>query len=176
VRVVVPAVAESRHLPAVESALRLSGVRYAVETLGAADDAYWALLAGLWDEGEGFLVIEHDIVIRPTTIHELVECPEPWCCAPYPYMGGKGTIIGLGCTKFSTELIAAVPDALARAGEMTDLPRAPDYPVRHDHPPKHWCRLDSRLQRALVDSGSHPHFDHDPVEHLNSRGPSHGCR
>jgi hypothetical protein len=163
-RVVVPVVPESRHVAVVTAALAAAGVPYGVETV-EGPDGYWKLLAGLWEGGDGFVVVEHDIVVGLETVWELIGCEHSWCAAPYPYMGGKGTIIGLGCTKFSGEIIAAVPDALERAGEMTD-----------SHPAKHWCRLDSRIQRALVDSGYHVHFEHAPVEHLNPRGPSHGCR
>jgi hypothetical protein len=164
-RVVVPTVPSNVHLAAVEAALTAAGAQFVLYDVSESDDAYWTLLGALWANAEGFIVVEHDVVVLPETIPELEACERPWCCAPYPYMGGRGTIIGLGCTKFSAEIIAAVPDAILRAGEMTD-----------SHPARHWCRLDSRIQRALVDSGYHAHFEHTAVDHLNQRGPSHGCR
>jgi hypothetical protein len=174
VRVVVPTAPPSGHLTAVEAALNAAGVPYGVYDVSGADDAYWTLLAALWEQGDGFIVVEHDVVVRPESIWELIGCDRPWCACPYPYLGGRGTIIGLGCTKFSGELLAAVPDALLRAGEMVD--QLPGADQGRDHPRRHWCRLDSRIQRALVDSGYHVHFDHTEVGHLNERGPAHGCR
>lgn len=164
-RVVVPTAGPENHLAPVEAALTAASVPYDVYDVGEADDSYWTLLGALWAGGDGFIVVEHDILVLPETIPELESCPEPWCCAPYPYLGGRGTIIGLGCTKFSAEITTAVPDAVIRAGQMVD-----------SHPARHWCRLDSRIQRALVDSGYHAHFEHTAVDHLNQRGPSHGCR
>jgi hypothetical protein len=167
-RVVVPTAGPAPHLTAVEAALSRASADYLVIPL-QGDDGYWRALRALWGEGEGFIVVEHDIVVWPGAMAELVACPRDWCQCPYSYGRAGGTIVGLGCTKFSTFLLDRYPDVMEEAWdpvpEMTD----------HRHPPGHWCRLDARLQRVLVDHGETPHFDHSEVEHLGGLYPAHDC-
>lgn len=163
-RVVVPATDRSPHLGAVRDALNAAGVAHEVH-LCHGDTGYWRLLAALWARAETFVIVEHDVVVDAGTIVELADCGREWCAAPYPYL--SGTIVGLGCTKFAAALIRRVPDAVERAGALTDA----------GHPARHWCRLDAWMQRALRDSGEFLHFDHTPVGHLNRSGrPAHACR
>ncbi len=161
--VVVPATENSPHLEKVRAAL--SGVEHEVHQVHG-DTGYWGLLSDLWARAEGVILVEHDIIASPAAITELVECDRDWCCCAYPY--GRGTIVGLGCTKFTQAIMQRVPDALVRAGRVTDR----THPV-----PGHWCRLDASLQRALVDSGERMHFEgHSTVGHLNTSRSAHGCR
>jgi hypothetical protein len=167
-KVVVPATADhSPHLQAVRDAL--VGVDYEVH-LVSGDDGYWQLLSDIWAQGEGVILIEHDVIASKAVVAELIACEGDWCCCPYPY--GRGTIVGLGCTKFTGALMARVPDAVLKAGERSD----------RTHPPKHWCRADASLQRVLRDADAEVpgtavmHHRHSQVEHLNHGRSSHGCR
>ncbi len=163
-KVVIPATSDrSPHLDAVREAL--AGVDHEVHQVHG-DTGYWQLLSDLWTRTEGVILVEHDIIASPDAIAELVDCNQDWCCCAYPY--GRGTIVGLGCTKLSKALMERVPDAVERAGRVTDR----THPI-----PGHWCRLDASLQRALVDSGERMHFEgHSTVGHLNTARSAHGCR
>lgn len=132
--------------------------------VSADDEAYWRLLADLWAEGESFVLVEHDVVIVEGIVDALAACPFDWCCAAYPY--GRGTIVGLGCTKFTAPLLARVPDAVERAGLVED----------RTHPPRHWCRLDASLNRVLCDAGEPRCYKHPDVGHMGGGGSAHGCR
>jgi hypothetical protein len=84
--------------------------------VGQDDHAYWRLLGDLWAAGEAFLIVEHDVVCRPDVVEQVANCPEPWCAFPYDDMchwecmeAWRNT---LGCTRFSAEIIRAVPDAV----------------------------------------------------------------
>ena len=78
--------------------------------------AYYAALTEWWASGETFTVIEHDVQCRPDVITGFEECPEPWCVFGYADMCHPECMEAwrnlLGCTRFRSELIKAVPDAL----------------------------------------------------------------
>lgn len=151
----------------------LDGWDVAFVDVSGSDDAYWQLLANLWSEGRGFVLIEHDIVVRPDSIEKLVACHEPWCSFQVPYVGRL--YAGLSCAKFSAGLIARYPDALDRISGLED----------EDHPPSHWCRLDSHLQSHVLNPGGETmHVHGPPLEHLRDDStpaapwaiaPAHGC-
>lgn len=168
-RVVIPATADrSPYLADVRAAL--DGVDHEVHIV-TGDDGYWRLLSDLWRRAEGVVLVEHDIIASKAAIDELVTCGGDWCCCPYSYE--RGEIVGLGCTKFTGALMARVPDAIERAGRITDR----SHPV-----PGHWCRLDASIQRALRDSNAASPgaavmcYRHSTVGHLGGRGSLHGCR
>lgn len=164
-RVVIPATDNSPHLEAVRAAL--AGVEHETHLLHD-DQAYWRLLSDLWAQQQTIILVEHDIISSPEAVRELIDCDQDWCCSSYPYGERRGTIIGLGMTKFTRAIMRRVPDALERAFRVVD----------RTHPtPGHWCRLDSSLTRVLVDSGETQHFQgHMQVEHLNHGRSAHGCR
>ena len=70
-----------------------------------------------WERGESFAVVEHDVVCRPDVIEGFETCPEPWCVHPYTPICHEACMEAwanmLGCTRFSTELIQACPDAVS---------------------------------------------------------------
>jgi hypothetical protein len=78
--------------------------------------AYWRMMCEVWADGEGFLVVEHDVVCRPDILVQIEACPEPWCAFPYDDMCHWECMEAwsntLGCTRFATELVRAVPDAV----------------------------------------------------------------
>lgn len=79
--------------------------------------AYYAALLAIWERGESFAVLEHDVVCRPDIIEEFEQCPEPWCLYGYSDWCHEACREGwrnaLGCTRFRAELIQTVPDALS---------------------------------------------------------------
>lgn len=154
-RVVVPYTFE---LPDVRAALPDAEWRY----VGGSDDAYWELLSELWRAGEGFTIVEHDIVPSTETLDELTTCGADWCACQYPF---EATMLyGLGATKFSADLTRRLPDT------MDEVARG----VNDWHPARHWCSLDAWLQQALRGRRIQMHA-HGRVEHLRP-GRSHGCR
>lgn len=153
--------------PGVVEALAATDWRWERADVSADVTAYWALLADLWLAGEPFCIVEHDVLVRPGTFDELADCPHRWCAFPVPYLGGE--YAGLGCVKFSAELIAACPDALQRVGHMSNA----------GHEPRHYCTVDAWLQVVLM-STSIPRHVHQPAlghwrPYPGSPWPSHGC-
>lgn len=127
------------------------------------DRAYYDLLAGLWDDGESFCVVEHDVAVHETALDELAACPHDWCSFPFQY--GNTVTHGLACVKFSAELIARNPDAMIKVGVMHDP----------THRKKHWCRLDAWLQGVILPNAGETLHKHETlVRHLDT-GCSHGC-
>jgi hypothetical protein len=151
----------------------LAGWDVAFVDVSGSDDAYWQLLADMWAKGTGFLLVEQDIVVRPDSLSELELCHEPWCSFQVPYVGRL--YAGLSCAKFSAALISRYPDALERIAGLSD----------EDHPPSHWCRLDSHLQSHVLNPGGEEmHVHGPPLEHIRDDstptapwaiGPAHGC-
>lgn len=148
--------------PETAAALNASGLPREAADVSATPTSYTALLACLWAAGEAFAVVEHDIAPHPGALAELEACPEPWCA--YGYRLGSIVHAGLGCARFSTALLAAVPDAVEQTWrESTDI-----------HPAGHWCAADDRLARVLRRAGFAQHVHGPQVRHLNPM-PSHGC-
>jgi hypothetical protein len=63
-----------------------------------------------WQSGNGFIVVEEDIVPWPGAIKELQVCPEDWCAFEFPNgiildNPRQGFCWSLGCMKFSTDLV-----------------------------------------------------------------------
>jgi hypothetical protein len=145
-------------------ALEATGVNCHPVDLSGSDRAYFDLLSSLWVVGETFCLVEHDIVIHPTALDELSTCPNDWCAFPYPY-GGPKLAYGMGCVKFSADLIARNPDAMLRVAVLSD----------EKHPARHWCRLDAWLQGCVLPSNGEQRCEHEtPVKHLE-RGCAHRC-
>lgn len=146
--------------PDTAAALADIAVRY-VEMVD--DTSYYRLLADLWAAGDTFVVVEHDIVVRPGVADELMACPEDWCGFPYRFLGGLHN--GLGCAKFSARLLAEHPNVIADTSEE-------HTPT---HPRNHWCNLDDRITRQLVRRGVAKHAHGPPVEHRKAGRTGHGC-
>jgi hypothetical protein len=144
----------------------LSGQAVEFRDVSGSDDAYWTLLRDLWAKGETFCIVEHDVVVRPDSLAELAACPSPWCAFEVPYL--DRLYAGLACTRFSADLLARYPDALGTISELSD----------EDHPPKHWCRLDSWLQGYVLHPGGETMCVHGPpLEHVrDGTAPAHGCQ
>jgi hypothetical protein len=117
--------------------------------VGTRHDAYRELLEEVWRDGESFLVVEHDIEIRGGLPEEMDACPEPLCAAPYVVGSDPNGFVetSLGCTRFSAELIAAVPTAIS------------GLPIRD------WRRIDCELSPRLRTAGYVPHAHLPAVKH-----------
>lgn len=126
------------------------------------EHAYYRLWRRLWDKGDTFCVVEHDIVVRADTFQKFDECANRWCCAPYPYLRGDA-YPGLGCVRVRADLMRAFPDLIDDAGKH----------AFGSHEPKHWCTLDAAIGRELTARGILK-CCHQRVAHL-SPWPSHGC-
>lgn len=148
-----------------ETAQALAGIGYHVEfvDVSGSDTAYWELLAGLWEGGETFVLVEQDVKVAPGTLDGLEACPNAWCAATYPYLGSRD-YAGLGCTKFAVEFCAQHPDLVEVAGRYED----------ELHAPRHWCVQDAAIQMELRRRGVWPCLEHGRVGHRDGP-PSHGC-
>lgn len=94
--------------------------------VSTSDVAYHEALSRIWAQGETFAVLEHDIICRPDIVHAFEDCPELWCTYGYEEMCHpqcrEAWANALGCTRFRSELMGAVPDALSSIppGPLTD--------------------------------------------------------
>lgn len=128
------------------------------------DEAYWRWWRAIWARAEGVIVVEHDITPSAEALEDIEGCGRDWCAQPYPYLRG-GTHYGLGCVKFTAEIMRGAPDLWDQVGRMSD--RA--------HPARHWCRLDA-WARGLLEQAGYRRCNHAiPVEHPERGGSSHGC-
>jgi hypothetical protein len=132
--------------------------------LNADPVAYYTLFSQLWSDGEGWLNVEQDIELHDTVIAETEACPELWCVWPYA-AAGNGPISesyltgSLGCTKFSTELIAAHPAFIAALNGRS------------------WQQLDSHILPGLQGLGytQHVHWPAVKHHHLRQYGMTKRC-
>lgn len=155
-KVVVPfALSSPWALGAVKLALRQDGIE--AEYVHMTDDlSYHRLLSRLWSAGEAFTVVEHDVVVYPSAIQGLENCPEQWCT--YPYYCSVGWIKdGLGCTKFSAELLKTYPDFLKEP-----------YPDCCAHT-AYFCGLDRLIAHRAEQLGIKPHMHYPGVVNLNEK-------
>src|ERR1019366_1003965 len=78
--------------------------------------AYYEALRQIWQRGETFAVLEHDVVCRPDIIEAFETSPEPWMACGYDDICHRACMDAwanmLGCTRFDARLIRAVPDAM----------------------------------------------------------------
>lgn len=171
-RVIVPFAVNQRNgtgglQEATRRALEGDGIDAEYIDVSGSQTAYHELLLRLWADGQGFVNIEHDIVVRPGLVAEFVACPEPWCGSPYSI----GTSLGsyLGCVRFSDAMVQGYPDAV----------RAIDRLPWDGTERRYWGRLDTRLIQVLTDQYHLVQHLHWPaVEHLNptKTPPTWNCR
>lgn len=69
--------------------------------------AYTRVLEELWEQGESFVLMEHDIVPWPGAMSAIAKCHFPWCFYGYTpdtdYLGNRAAPFGL--VKFSKDFI-----------------------------------------------------------------------
>lgn len=120
--------------------------------LSGSPFSYFGALYSWWKTGETFAVLEHDVVCRPEVVDSFESCPEPWCVYAYTFCHWEcreGWRNMLGCTRFRSELMAAVPDA------VSSIP--PDE--------RDWHNLCDGLGNNLRNAGFTHHWHHPPVDH-----------
>jgi hypothetical protein len=146
-----------------ETRAALEGLDVEYINVGADDEAYWRLLSELWADQEDFCVVEQDVVAPPGFLYSFDACDHEWCAYSYRYKTWD-EYVGLGCVRFRSSLMVSEPDLLVEVGNM----------VIGSHPRKHWCTLDSGIQRWLGRYQRRAHV-HGVCEHVGNGTPSHGC-
>ena len=133
------------------------------------DEGYFWALSEAWTPTEDhavepFIVVEHDIVVRPETLRELRDCPEDWCSAPYPYLD-KPEAWGMGCVKFSDRLIVRNYQMFTEISQWQGT-----------HPARHWCTIDAQVWEYLTSRGEKRHDHPGPLlGHVGGERSAHGC-
>ncbi len=88
-------------------ALEQEGVEHS-ERVCRGDHGYGRLVAELWADGEGFVLVEHDVVPWVGAISQMEDCPGDWC--GFRYAKCRSTVRALGLVKFSDDLVGAYPE------------------------------------------------------------------
>jgi hypothetical protein len=121
---------------------------------------YWDLLERLWSEQRGFVLLEEDVLPAPGLIDEMWACPREWCSVPYEGEQQASLHASIALVKFSTQLLARVPDAMRRAIRLC--------------PERAWAVIDVGLAwRVLIDEENlRPHWHALPLQHLRHSTPT----
>lgn len=106
---------------------------------------YGRYFAATWDEGEPFVLVEHDTVPWPGAVKALHDCEQSWCIHRYPI--GRGDLerswtVALGIGKYRPS--GSLPT------KVTETP---------------WQLLDGVVVPALRERFGEPHIHEPPVAH-----------
>jgi hypothetical protein len=74
-----------------------------------SDTDYPDWLNQMFQKGEPFIIVEHDVHPTPAQLKELTDCPEQWCAYGYDTQDNFShptASVYFGCIKFGAELIA----------------------------------------------------------------------
>ena len=144
--IIIPYAQKGPIIDSVKLILAIQGLRPRMVKMND-EFSYYFLLKELWEKGEPFIIVEHDIIPFPGAVQELWTNPEPWCGYPY-YLSGELKSY-LGCTKFDPKLLGEFP--------------LPEEPIA-------WLYLDRKIESELIRRGyknyvyptgvSHLHFGH----------------
>lgn len=78
------------------------------------DYGYYEYFKKRWDERKTFINIEHDVVVYPSALEAIWNCPEEWCAYDYHLpihrKQSLGSNVPLGCVKFSPSFIEKTHD------------------------------------------------------------------
>lgn len=117
--------------------------------------AYWESLQQIWWLGEGFTILEHDIICRPDILRAFQDCPEPWCTFVYSDLCHQECREAynnqLGCTRFREECLREVQLAV---DDIPDELRG-------------WERVNEGLGGNLRAANYRQHWHEPPVLHLH---------
>ncbi len=146
--------------------------------------AYWRLFSDLWAAGEDFILIEHDIVVRPGTIDGFDRCPSSWCSCSYTWnwkpayswladRSAKVLENSLGCTRFRAEFLKASPDLgtdavlerFARQSKLGSLVEARRRFTPRLAPPIPHYLVDQLFLAVVADGGTVSFCAHERVGH-----------
>lgn len=104
---------------AAHRALRAEGVAHE-EHVCAGRFGYGRLVAAAFQRGEGFVLVEHDVVPWVGAVAQLVECEGDWCGFRYARSGS--TVRALGLVKFSDALVRRMPRAFVSGWRGVEWP------------------------------------------------------
>jgi hypothetical protein len=148
--------------PATVAAVAGSGHPHRFVAMDPGDvGAYGRLFRRLWEEGETFVIVEHDVVPTGDQLKEILTCGHSWCSYAYDQsLYPPGPYFGL--VRFDSSVMAAHP----RAADVALLiGRSRDQEAE-------WWHIDSLVARDLQIRGV-PWTQHQPpVTHLHSGPPS----
>jgi hypothetical protein len=113
-----------------------------------------------WEWPGDLVIIEHDIGIHAGVIEGFRECRQPWC--GHPYAIGEQLLVCLGCTRFTAQLKATLPDLMAQAAAVGD---AQDGGIMAAGS---WQRMDVRIGALLEAHGHNRHPHQPPVQHFHT--------
>ncbi len=134
--------------------LKAEGIPHDV-LLCEGEYGYGEHLTRLWEGGEGFTLVEHDVAPWPGAVRQLEECERDWCMYHYPKDGAMTR--GLGCAKFSDRLVSGYPEladweqtewrildgAVGAAVAETLRAEDPQHPLCYHIPPVAHARRES---------------------------------
>ncbi len=93
------------------------------------DTRYEAAVQAAWEDGEPFLICEHDIVPTPAMLTRLADCPEPYCAQAYVLVHDKRTLTRLHRIQADLRQHPADQDRWPHARDLDaylkDFPRDP---------------------------------------------------
>jgi hypothetical protein len=116
---------------------------------------YGRIFTEQWQSGHGFLLVEEDVVPWPGAMAQLDRCQEDWCCFEFPNgviheEPRSGFCDGLGCMKFSTDLV--------RRYEFSPLWQQ-----------RGWDELDGAVHALHREGGEKLHLQTPPVAHAKAQ-------
>jgi hypothetical protein len=117
---------------------------------------YGRLVKQMWDIGNGFVLVEDDVVPWPGAVAQMLGCEHDWCAFPFPRTAAEegGWVLGLGCARFS--------HALVRRYDMRILDGS-----------QRWDEVDGALMGVLRTGGEECHGHAPPVAHLKAHAMLH---
>jgi hypothetical protein len=109
-----------------------------------------------WEQGDPFIVVEHDVIPWPGALGQLASCPHPWCAYAYGVGGDDITAdtfvrygsVPMGCFKVEPRRLGRCPFS--------------DEPV-------HWTAIDSVLAQVLYENGHRVHQHWPSICNLNGK-------
>lgn len=118
---------------------------------------YGRLFRHMWEIGNGFVLVEDDVVPWPGAVNQLLECENDWCAFPHPRTAAQegGWCLGFGCVRFSHALVRRHKMAHALDGSQR------------------WDEVDGAAMGVLRTAGETCHEHSPPVAHLKAHGMLH---
>lgn len=169
-RVIVPYANRAPYILRPETVERLAGIAEFVDVCESG--AYWNLITGLWIEqsqrGQGFCLVEHDMVPELDQLVELDNCSGDWCGIPFPenYMNGAS-----GCCRYSANVVTRLPDIPEAMETIAITHLSPEHTKillddGHPIPHHHYSIVTGMLDRALNNEGVECHSHDHVLVHL----------
>lgn len=127
-------------------ALRMEGLEVIPYPCAGPCD-YGRMFAELWNEGQKFVVVEHDIVPSPGAVEALLDCPEKHCTHQYPLNQGQ-LAISFGIGKYDPAGTApaewaSTPWRMLDGAVLPEVRKRLGVPHVHEPPVAH-------VRRALI--------------------------